>query len=186
MCRQPWGSERGAALVVVLMLLVILSLMGAAAIMTTGNETRIAHNSRQLDQSFYAADAGVETAPSIIGYFLREQPAAGTSVTVGDAQVGDTNFINEVMGFASNNDGSTDSPRSTPDVTITLQGNPVTMDIDRVNAEFAAGSSAEMGGYESAGAGGAGGGMSLYYRATSQGQSGTVSSNVEVLYRYVL
>ncbi|RLA95322.1 MAG: hypothetical protein DRG25_00530 [Deltaproteobacteria bacterium] len=61
-------SEEGAALVVCIIILAILSLMGAAAIMTTNTETKIAHNTRKSEQAFYAADAGIEDAWRRIRY----------------------------------------------------------------------------------------------------------------------
>ena len=55
-------TEKGTVLVLCMMLLVILSLMGAAAIMTTSTEVKIAANSRKAEQAFYSADAGIENA----------------------------------------------------------------------------------------------------------------------------
>jgi len=61
-------SDKGVALVLGMMLLVILSLMGAAAIMTTSTETKIAANTRKANQAFYSADAGIESARTMISW----------------------------------------------------------------------------------------------------------------------
>lgn len=178
-------SERGSVLVVVLMLLVILSLMGAAAIMTTSTETRIAYNSRQAEESFSAADSGADLAIGIIRYLIAERPdpAGFPSNLRSDLQsvIQDQYLLNEVLAFATNNDGVTDSSFVSPDLRTTVGGNPITVDIDRLGTQFGQGGSAAAGALPARG-------MRLFFRVSTNGQlaSGTTRSNVEVVYRYVI
>ena len=52
--------ESGSALVICLMVLAILTLLGTTAIINTGTETKISHNTRKSEEAFYAAEAGIE------------------------------------------------------------------------------------------------------------------------------
>ena len=53
-------GEHGSALVICLMVLAILTLLGTTAIINTGTETKITHNTRKSEEAFYAAEAGIE------------------------------------------------------------------------------------------------------------------------------
>ena len=53
-------KKRGSALVICLMVLAILTLLGTTAIINTGTETKITHNTRKSEEAFYAAEAGIE------------------------------------------------------------------------------------------------------------------------------
>ena len=54
-------KRSGAALsVICLMVLAILTLLGTTAIINTGTETKITHNTRKSEEAFYAAEAGIE------------------------------------------------------------------------------------------------------------------------------
>lgn len=172
-------------MVVVLMLLVILSLMGAAAIMTTSTETKVAFNTRQAEEAFSAADSGADLAIGIIRYLIAERPdpAGFPSNLRSDLQsvIQDQYLLNEVLGFASNNDGTTDSSFAVPDLTTTVGGNPIAVDIDRLGTQFGLGGSAAGGTLPARG-------MRLFFRVSTNGQlaGGAARSNVEVVYRYVI
>lgn len=185
MKRERRFSEQGSVLVVVLMLLVILSLMGAASIMTTSTETRIAANTRQAEEAFAAADSGADLAIGIIRYLIaqRPDPAGFPSNLRSDLQpiVQDQYLVNEVLGFTTNNNGATDSAFTAPDLTTTVGGNPITADIDRLGTQFGQGGSAAGGTLPARG-------MRLFFRISTNGQlaGGSSRSNVEVVYRYVI
>ena len=55
-----WRDESGIALIVALMSLLLMSALGAALILTTTTETKIASNYAAAEEGLYSADAGVE------------------------------------------------------------------------------------------------------------------------------
>jgi len=77
-----WGQDqravRGSALVVALMMLLALGFVGAALVLTTGADLKIAGDGRRATQAQFAAEAGVQEA------LHRLAMAAGTSVTAND------------------------------------------------------------------------------------------------------
>ena len=58
--RARLADERGAALIIALMAMMLLTALGAAVVMVSNTETRIAGNYRNSQEALYAADAGVE------------------------------------------------------------------------------------------------------------------------------
>jgi hypothetical protein len=58
--RARWRDESGIALIVALMSLLLMSALGAALILTTTTETKIASNYTAAEEGLYSADAGVE------------------------------------------------------------------------------------------------------------------------------
>lgn len=57
---QKINNEKGVALIAALMVLMILSLLGAAAILTSSTDMKIAANEKVAIQGQYAAEAGIE------------------------------------------------------------------------------------------------------------------------------
>jgi hypothetical protein len=60
MLRTRVRGEEGAALVIALMSMMLLTALGAAVIMVSNTETRIADNYRNSQEALYAADAAAE------------------------------------------------------------------------------------------------------------------------------
>jgi Tfp pilus assembly protein PilX len=60
--KSACAGENGAALPVALILLAIVSLLGGAAIMTTGKDIKIAGNDKVSKEAFYSAGAALEEA----------------------------------------------------------------------------------------------------------------------------
>lgn len=58
--RARLADERGTALIIALMAMMLLTALGAAVVMVSNTETRIAGNYRNSQEALYAADAGVE------------------------------------------------------------------------------------------------------------------------------
>ena len=54
------GGEEGTALIIALMSMMLLTALGAAVIMVTNTETRIADNYKNSQEALYAADAAAE------------------------------------------------------------------------------------------------------------------------------
>ena len=177
-------NERGAVLVVALLIMAVMSLIGTAAITTSTIDIQISTNTRTARQAFYCADGGVEMSPKLVRTIVDEgiMPAL-PYVTL------NANLLNEVMGYATEA-ASTDavSPAVVnPDLQMSMGGQTVYVDIDRVGKAFMGGSGAEFGaGAEGVGAG-VSGGVLIFYDFDSLGTAGTnARSHVEVLYRYVV
>lgn len=170
-------SPRGSVLVICLMILVILSLMGAAAIMSGSMEISIAYNARKADQTFYAADAGIDASIGMISYFANERPdpAAFPDNLRADLQgvVRDQFLLNEVVGdTGSPNDGVTDNPEGAPDAVLSIGNTTAAMDIDRLGgAKQPPGGSTKI---------------AIYFRVHSEGQEAGSRAGVEMLYRLVV
>lgn len=58
--RHRLADESGVALIIALMAMMLLTALGAAVVMVSNTETRIAGNYRNSQEALYAADAGVE------------------------------------------------------------------------------------------------------------------------------
>jgi hypothetical protein len=185
-------EEQGMVLVVALFIMVVMALIGAAAMMVSSVDMGSSREDRLRRAAFFSAEGGIEMVPSILDYFIRNtpDPAGFPGNLRSDLQgmVQDGDFLNEIMGYDTNNDGSTDNPNNNPDVQMTtVDGRQVTLDIDRFFTEHAGGGSAEsLVGYEGVGTSGGTGGTAVYYRATSRAaDANNTVSNVEIVYRYI-
>jgi hypothetical protein len=59
-------DDRGIVLVLALLVMLVLSVMGTAFLALSGTETAISRNSQVVAQAFYAAEAGIDTAISLL------------------------------------------------------------------------------------------------------------------------
>ncbi len=180
-------DEFGHILPISLMILVVLSLLGAAAIVTSTTDVEIAGNEKQYHMAFYTADGGADIAPRIIWdtMSLYDEPSYGSNVSVRNG------FLDELMNFdTSNNDGSTDSPLTNPDIQITnlTPIHTVSIDIDTdPNVIYMPGGGMEFGsGFEGIGGGASSGGTATLYTidSLSRGPKNTTST-VRNRYLYV-
>ncbi len=185
-------EEKGMVLVVALFIMVVMALIGAAAMMISSVDMKSSREDRLRRAVFFSAEGGIEMVPSILDYFIRNtpDPAGFPGNLRSDLQgvIQDGNFLSEIMGYDTNNDGSTDNPNNNPDAQMTtVDGRQVTLDIDRFFTEHAGGGSAEsLVGYEGVGTSGGTGGTAVYYRATSRAaDANNTVSNVEIVYRYI-
>ena len=179
------NEEKGFVLMTALLIMIILTLVGMGAIMNSSVEMNISRNERLGKDALFAADAGTETVPAIISYYINVNPASSSELTADlQAVMTDPDFLKEVMDYAGN-DGLADTTTSNPDIQMTVQGRQVDIDIDRLNQTGLPlpGASAptvppdpEMGAS-----------LVCYYRADSLGQTdqGT-NKTVEVIYRRLL
>ncbi len=55
-------DDRGIVLILVLMVIMVLSVMATSFLFLSGTEVNISRNSQVVTQSFYAAEAGIDTA----------------------------------------------------------------------------------------------------------------------------
>ena len=56
----PVRNDRGAALILVLIMIVLLSILGVTVLTSTTSDLHITANSRNLDDAFYTAEAGLD------------------------------------------------------------------------------------------------------------------------------
>ncbi len=178
-------------LVIALSLMIIVALIGLAAILTASVDIKSSRFDRLEKSAFYAADAGVEIVPTVIDYYVENMPdSSGYPDNLSSELqpiMKDQYFLNEVMGYATNNDSSYDSTGYSPDVELALQGRDIDLDIDRFHTQHADGSSAEsLLGYEGVGQGPGGGAIAVYYRSSAAGyEIDNTTKGVEVVYRCV-
>ncbi|MBW2108169.1 MAG: hypothetical protein JRI36_05815 [Deltaproteobacteria bacterium] len=170
-------NENGSVLIVALLVLVILTIIGIGANDTTTTDIRIAANEKFHKVAFYNADAGVYATPKLISSAL-DQGAnpSGTGFTYLDSSA--DAFYRELMGY--------DAYDTDRDVSFTLDGHNVELDVERDRTETLAGGGAEFAaGAEGIGSGSAGG-FAIYYDLDSFGDGPNgASSNVGATYRKV-
>lgn len=178
------NNEKGAVLAIALLIMLALALIGLAALFTSTMELDIARNERLAKESFYLADGGTTIPPVIIEESINNRDLPDLhGITLND-----THFMNELLGSPTNNDQDTDSPDNNPDITTTINGKNIAIDVDRIGAQMLAGGAVEFAsGYEGIGSGAASGGMAIFYRIESQGNAGSSSKSVvETYYRKVI
>jgi len=161
------NSEHGSVLVVVLLILLVLSLIGTTAMINSSTGVKIASNLSLRQNSFYASDGALELGREILNDVVdnRGIPTTWSSVI---QQTDTTNDIVTELTILNANTGDE------PDILTTLGSSTITADIDMVDRENMAGSSAEFGsGYEGIGMGSQGGFANFYTI-----QAGTANTRV--------
>jgi len=177
MMRQTLRNENGSALIVTLLVLVILTLVGIGANNTTSTDIQIAANQKFHKMAFYHADAGVYATPKLISSAIADSSnPSGTGFSYLDA--GTDVFYRELMGY--------DAYDSDPDVSFSLGGEDVRVDVQRSKTETLAGGGAEFAsGAEGVGTGSVGS-IAIFFDMDSFGDGPNSSdSNVGAIYRKV-
>ncbi|HHL39370.1 MAG TPA: hypothetical protein ENJ37_02580 [Deltaproteobacteria bacterium] len=168
------GNDRGAILVTMLVLMVIVSILGVVVINTSTIDIQISRNARSGSLAFGGAEAGTDLAVPIISNTIVNNtltPSGTTGIITG---LDTTNLQSEILGGS---DYDSDTPTSSPDVTITdlTSGDPnstveVRIDIDRLYSSTISGSALDFAsGYEGVGLTISKGGTGILYRVTSRG-----------------
>lgn len=166
------NDQRGFVLVLVLVLMVIMTLLGITVIDFSTIDLQITGNQKRVSIALEGADAGLDLSIPIIEKTLADGALDSAGITASgvleEADIDTTNLLNEITGQANLDP---DTASATPDLKINnLGGVEVSVDIDRLLSDILAGGSLEFAsGYEGIGAGAAGGGISVLYRVTSQG-----------------
>ena len=171
------GNENGSALIVTLLVLAILTLVGIGANNTASTDIQIAANEKFHKMAFYHADAGVYATPKLISSAIDGgSNPSGTGFSYLDT--GTDIFYRELMGY--------DAYDSNVDVSFSLGGENVWVDVARDRTETLAGGGAEFAsGAEGVGAGSAGS-IATFFAMNSFGQGPNSSdSNVGAVYRKV-
>ncbi|MEP6600469.1 MAG: pilus assembly PilX N-terminal domain-containing protein, partial [Nitrospirota bacterium] len=162
------GREEGVAMLTVLMLTIILTVIGIAAITTTGLDLWMAGGERVRESAVASEEACLSSGMSIIGQVLENAalPAAFTAVGANPA-FPNTPFgmvlpanplVDEIMGHYEGGlipDPDTADPAATaatclavscqPNAILTLPAYTVRMDIDRLYRRHVVGGPAEFG-----------------------------------------
>jgi hypothetical protein len=170
-------NEEGSVLLVALFILVILSLIGMSASSTTQVELQIAGNEQFHNIAFFNADSGVYATPKIItaAFVQGGDPTFPQITYLGNSGT----FYREIMGF--------DPYDSARDLSFSLNGLSVEVDVNRLGQVTLPGGSSEFGsGAEGIGAGSAGG-VGILYGMDSLGQGpGFSVCDVSAVYRKVI
>ncbi len=86
---QILNSERGVATLIALLMMGMLLLIGLAALSTSDDEVTIAGNEMQEMKAFYAAEAGLEKATSILQTYYDSTGAPPSCLPVGNEDIND-------------------------------------------------------------------------------------------------
>jgi Tfp pilus assembly protein PilX len=86
---QILKSERGVATLIALLMMAMLLLIGLAALSTSDDEVTIAGNEMQEMKAFYAAEAGLEKATSILQAYYDSSGAPPSVMPSGDENLND-------------------------------------------------------------------------------------------------
>lgn len=169
-------EDEGSVLVVALLILVILTLIGISATRTTEIELQIAGNEKASKAAFYNADSGAYATPKLIRSCVDNnlQP-----VVVGITyQATPPAFYRQVWGY--------DAYDNADDISYSLGGHNVFVDVRRDRVEHLVGGMLEFGSGADGVGGGSIGGIAVIYDVDSTGQGPRLSeAEIVAEYRYV-
>ena len=143
--------EDGIAMMTVLMLTVILTVIGIAAITSTGLDIKMAGGERVRESTLNAAEACMSSSVQIIQQTLQNAAIPSSLTGAGANPVITVNPLqSEIMGYPGFV-GSSDSADPTsgafaPNAVLTVSNYTVNMDIDRLYAKPMSGQPAAFGG----------------------------------------
>lgn len=129
-------ENRGAALITVVLMIVLVTALLMMALNISGIEMTLSATNRRTTQTFQAAGAGVEIAPTVIKEILEDNALPtgypATIVLDNTATGGDTGVVDLIEEMATGGGTlSDDTAASNPDLTITaLSGQTLQIDID--------------------------------------------------------
>ena len=176
-----YRNEKGAVLVVAIFVIMALVVVGSLAAMVTTVELDISRNDRFGKEAFFIADAGCPISTKVlkdmilnegIDYSDYYEKYEANGITFDS-----TLFLNEVMNYYDPdlepelNDKLMDSTDSKPDISSTVSGRELNVDVDwRHRKSGAGGSLLSAMGYEGIGADRSHGGVKIYYDVTTKGK----------------
>ncbi len=109
-------SEEGSAFIIVLLALLLLTTLGLALVLVTETEMEMGGGDRVINQTFYAADSGVQAA---LGKLLTTQDWSGAEFVVVEGQLGTDRQLGERV--ATTRVHAIGAPRPAP-MTIANEG----------------------------------------------------------------
>ena len=188
-------GQEGSVIILALLMLAFLSIIGVTAATTAQIETQIASNERFSKIAFFNADSGIHATPKLISAFIDNAgpTAAGSGISflndsgvpnAGDDTLDDV-FYYEIMGY--DDLLGRDAHDSTNDMTFTMGGDSVEVDIERAGQQSLAGGGVEFAtGADGVGSG-SGGGVAIFYAMDSHGDGPVTSqANISGVYRKVV
>lgn len=183
--KRKYRNERGAVIVVAIFVVLALVVVGSLAAMVTNVELDISRNDRMGKEAFFVADAGCPISTKVLRDMILNEGVDYSDPSYMEYMDGGIFFdsyifINEVRNYYDPetepdlNDKLIDSPDNMPDITATVSGRALDIDVDWRHRKSGAGGSLLFAmGYEGIGADRSHGGVKIYYDIYAQG---TVSS----------
>ena len=173
------GKDNGYVLITSLLMLLVLTVIGLAAMGTSSLDNLLSGNIRLKEMNTAEADGCADISTAVIERVAREGDTRGFAGMVSDA-----NMPFEISSTPFDTDPSQNDPAW--DVTCSVGGQTVNVDLDMMYSKWGEGSSIEFAsGYEGVGKGGNSGAM-IYYRINSTGFNTMGSaSTVGTIYKYV-
>jgi Tfp pilus assembly protein PilX len=169
------NDPRGMAMLTVMMVLLMLTVLGIAAITSSGLGNNMAGLQRTMEASANAAESCLGTGANIIQQvFLPENgsqlPAAllDDHAPPGPVPIGNKTVLeNELIGNPENNTDVPTGPSAAPNLRMTVGAYAVAGDIDRLYVKMRAGSGQQQfSAYEGSGVGAGSGGVDAFFRLT--------------------
>ena len=173
------SDNNGYILITVLLLLLVLTIVGMAAINTSTIENVLSGNVRLRDRNISKADAGAEISAGLIEHVARDSDIQGfTNIVSPNFTATDPNYLPTELRV-------TVFDTDTQDLAFSVDGQNVTVDIDKMYAKNIPGN-ANLFAAASEGAGSGAGGKYIFYRINATGTGLALSNaNVGNIYRYV-
>jgi hypothetical protein len=191
---KKWRREEGTVIVVAVFVVMALVMMGSLSIMLSNIERDISGNDKMGKEAFFVADAGTPISTKILEDMILNEgidhsdPSYVKYMLAGitfDSSI----FINEVRNYYDPvlepelNDAILDSPDNMPDITATVAGKALNIDVDWRHRKSGAGGSLLFAmGYEGIGADRSRGGVKTYYNIDSQGELSKTKAEIKAIY----
>lgn len=202
------ARKDGMVLISTLLILASVSLIALGMSSDTTSDVRIAGNRKQIEQAFHLADGAADMGVQVILDHMddavdpeEDYPDTSTfTLLEGKLYLGnfrmDADVYADIQGYTEN-DNEADPENGSPDVAFTLTAPAgttfsaidVSIDIDRLGADYVAGSSIEFAaGYEGVGKGAGAGSVAVYlavHSRTNPQANPALTSEVSTVYRKV-
>lgn len=146
--KEPILNQQGVALFATVMVIILMCLLGVTAITLTAMEVKVATLSKTTDAATTAAESCLTTGVRVIQTSLEQLAVPDSSLDSATPPgpvpaARSTDLFSELIG---QDDQSTDSTQTLPDLVQTVSGFTVTGDIDRLYTQEKSGGSAQFGG----------------------------------------
>jgi Tfp pilus assembly protein PilX len=176
-------NEKGMILVVVMIMMILVTGLGIMIISSTTSNITVTGNRRLKNDNLYAGESGID----ISGPFIEDTSFERSILQKYSSFSFSSDVTQEILAEVIDRDDTGDNALSSPDVTFTLSGKNINIDVDYLYATTAAGGAIEYAsGYEGAGKGLGQAGAEIYYRVNIL-SSGAASSTSKLgaLYKHV-
>jgi len=191
---KEWRREEGAVIVVAVFVILALVVVGSLSSMLTNIERDISRNDKMGKEAFFVADAGNPISTKVLRDMILNEGIDSSDPSYMEYMNGGISFdshifINEVRNYYDPvlepdlNDAIIDSPDNMPDITATVAGKALNIDVDWRHRKSGAGGSLLFAmGYEGIGADRSHGGVKTYYNINSQGKLTETKAEIKSIY----